>query len=62
MEGELSSPEWSMEDWLSAWHIGVGRVFACQECSNMIMVTKGGTGNLEPKCHGKKMKLLEKEK
>lgn len=62
MNEEISSPEWSKEDWIEAWHIGVGRVFACDECSNMIMVVKGGTGNLEPKCHGKMMRMLEKSK
>jgi hypothetical protein len=48
--------EWSVEQWQKAWTVHVGRAYACDECGTMIMVTKGGTGVLEPQCCGKPMR------
>ena len=59
MQDHFSSPEWTAGEWRDAWHIGVGKAYRCQTCSNMIMVVKGGTGTLEPKCHGKPMLPVE---
>jgi hypothetical protein len=59
MDDKFSSPEWTSQDWQKAWHIGVGTTFKCSECGNMIMVIKGGTGTLEPRCHDKVMELAE---
>lgn len=61
MQDRFSTPEWSVDEWLQAWHIGVGTAYRCPECSNMIMVVKGGTGTLEPRCHGKPMRPLERK-
>ena len=62
MDDKFSSPEWTSQDWQKAWHIGVGATFKCSECGNMIMVIKGGTGTLEPRCHDKAMEPVEGEK
>jgi hypothetical protein len=59
MDNHYSSPEWTVDEWLGAWHIGVGQAYQCPECANVIMVIKGGTGTLEPKCHGKQMVSVE---
>jgi hypothetical protein len=59
MADNFSTPEWTTDDWLHAWRIGVGSAYRCQECSNMVMVIKGGTGNLEPRCHAKPMVPVE---
>ncbi len=61
MADRFSTPEWTVDEWVGAWHIGVGQAYRCQECANMIMVVKGGTGTLEPRCHGKPMVLVEKK-
>ncbi len=61
MADRFSTPEWSVDEWVGAWHIGVGQAYRCQECANMIMVVKGGTGTLEPRCHGKPMVPVEKK-
>lgn len=60
MDEHYSSPEWNLEDWQSAWNIGVGTVYRCERCTNLIMVVKGGTGTLEPRCHGAPMLPVEK--
>ena len=62
MQDRFSTPEWTVDDWVHAWHIGVGRAYRCQECSNLVMVTKGGTGTLEPRCHGKPMLAVERKR
>ncbi len=49
---ELPAGEWTVEQWSKAWSIQVGRVYVCRQCNTMIMVTKGGVGNLEPICCG----------
>ncbi|GAB4266916.1 MAG: hypothetical protein Kow0092_20030 [Deferrisomatales bacterium] len=62
MQHPYSTAEWTADEWLQAWHIGVGRVYRCAQCGNMIMVIKGGTGTLEPKCHGEPMAAVEKKR
>ena len=59
MQDRFSSPEWSSEDWQQAWHIGVGKAYKCSVCGNMVMVVRGGTGTLEPRCHDHAMKPVE---
>lgn len=58
MGGEYSG-EWTVDQWMSAWTINVGKAYACDQCRSMIMVTKGGTGVLEPRCCGQAMRLVE---
>jgi len=52
-------PEWTVDEWTSAWSIHVGRAYRCEKCQTMVMVTKGGIGTLEPICCGEPMKLVE---
>lgn len=59
MADNFSTPEWTTDEWLQAWHIGVGSTYRCRQCSNMVMVIKGGTGNLDPRCHGQPMAPVE---
>ena len=48
MANGIESPEWTTEEWVSAWTIHVGKAYRCDKCDTMIMVTKGGVGTLEP--------------
>jgi len=59
MSNGTEYPEWTTEEWLSAWTIHVGRAYRCEECGTMVMVTKGGVGTLEPVCCGEPMRLVE---
>ena len=52
-------PEWTVDEWVSAWTIHVGTAYRCDKCATMIMVTKGGVGTLEPICCGEPMKRVE---
>ena len=52
-------PEWTADEWMTAWTIHVGRAYRCGACGTMIMVTKGGVGTLEPVCCGQPMELGE---
>ena len=61
MTEEITSPEWTTEDWHKAWNITVGSVYECEDCNSLVMVIKGGTGTLAPRCCGKPMKLVEKQ-
>jgi hypothetical protein len=60
-EKKFSNDEWSVSEWSEAWHISVGKAYACNECGTMIMVTKGGIGSLEPICCKKTMLLAKSE-
>ena len=59
MANGIESPEWTTEEWVSAWTIHVGKAYRCDKCDTMIMVTKGGVGTLEPVCCGEPMKPVE---
>lgn len=59
-EAILSEPEWSVSEWTKGWTIHVGKAYVCRKCGTMIMVTKGGVGNLEPKCCSTDMVLTER--
>jgi hypothetical protein len=52
------SGEWNPDQWKKAWSIHVGKAYACKTCGSMIMVTKGGTGVLQPICCGKPMREI----
>jgi hypothetical protein len=58
---ELPAGEWTAEQWRRAWNIQVGKAYSCRRCCTMIMVTKGGVGNLEPICCGRKMELISRD-
>ncbi|MEE8185471.1 MAG: hypothetical protein V3T96_03610 [Thermodesulfobacteriota bacterium] len=53
-------PEWTVEEWTEAWTIRVGKAYACLVCGNMVMVTKGGVGVMEPRCCDKEMEEVER--
>ena len=52
-------PEYRLEDWVNAFSIHVGTAYACDNCHNLVMVTKGGVGVLELSCCGKPMQRLQ---
>ena len=52
-------PEWTTDEWMAAWSIHVGTAYRCDACGTMVMVTKGGVGNLEPICCGEPMTRVE---
>lgn len=58
MVDEYPASEWTPDQWLSAWTINVGKVYACAECGKMIIVTRGGVGVLDPSCCGKPMEPM----
>jgi hypothetical protein len=62
LSDRFSSPEWTSQEWQQAWSIGVGQLFECKECGNKVMVVRGGTGTLEPRCHNKPMVSIEAKK
>ncbi|OGV59297.1 MAG: hypothetical protein A2498_06000 [Lentisphaerae bacterium RIFOXYC12_FULL_60_16] len=48
-------PDWDLEEWEHALTIRVGTAYACRQCGNLIMVTRGGVGVLDLVCCGKPM-------
>jgi len=59
MSNGADYPEWTTDEWTAAWTIHVGTVYRCDACGTMVMVTKGGVGNLEPICCGEPMEPVE---
>jgi hypothetical protein len=57
---ELPEGEWTVAQWKGAWTIHVGKAYVCCRCNTMIMVTRGGVGNLEPVCCSQAMQLVSK--
>ena len=55
---DLPSGEWTVDQWSKGWNIQVGKAYTCRKCETMIMVTKGGIGNLEPACCGQSMEAV----
>jgi desulfoferrodoxin-like iron-binding protein len=49
-----------LSQWENALTIHVGDVHKCDECGNVVMVTRGGVGVLELNCCGKPMQLVAK--
>ena len=47
-----------LDDWEKALTLRVGTAYACRECGNLLMVTKGGVGVLDLVCCGKPMEML----
>jgi hypothetical protein len=56
-----TTSEWTQEEWRRHWNISVGAAYACEKCGNMIMITKGGVGTLEPYCCDELMKPVKGE-
>ena len=55
---ETPPPEWDLGDWEAALTINVGTAYACRECGNLVMVTRGGVGVMELVCCGKPMEKI----
>ena len=53
-----SADEWTLQDWENALTLHVGQAFACRECGNLLMVSKGGVGVLDLECCGKPMEEI----
>lgn len=53
---DYTTSEWTQDEWERAWNIKVGTAYTCEKCGNMIMITKGGIGTLEPYCCDQLMK------
>lgn len=51
-------PEWNLEDWEEALTIHVGTAYACRDCGNLVMVTRGGVGVMDLKCCGGAMEQV----
>ena len=58
---ETPSPEWNLGEWEEALTIHVGTAYACRECGNLLMVTKGGVGILDLNCCDRPMDKIEKK-
>lgn len=56
---ETVPSEWNLGEWEEALTINVGTTYACRECGNLAMVTKGGVGVMEMVCCGKQMEQLD---
>jgi hypothetical protein len=48
----------TLEEWEAALTLRVGTAYACRECGNLVMITKGGVGVLDLKCCGKPMEAV----
>ena len=52
---ETAPPDWDLGDWERVLTITVGSEYVCRICQNLVMVTRGGVGNLELICCGQQM-------
>lgn len=55
---ETPPSDWNLGDWEAALTIQVGTAYACRQCSNLVMVTRGGVGTLDLKCCGAPMEII----
>jgi hypothetical protein len=55
---EMPPADWNLGDWESALTIKVGQAYACRECENLVMVTRGGVGIIQLHCCGKPMECV----
>jgi hypothetical protein len=54
--------EWNLEEWEHVLNIHVGTAYACRDCGNLVMVTRGGVGVLDLRCCGKPMEAVEAQR
>ena len=52
---EIPPAGWNLGDWEAALTIRVGEAYACHECENLVMVTRGGVGIMQLHCCGRPM-------
>ena len=55
---EAQGYDWYLDEWEKALTIHVGEAYACRQCENLVMVTKGGIGVLDLVCCGKPMEKV----
>lgn len=55
---ETAPDGWNLGDWERALTIKVGDAYACRECENLVMVTRGGVGIIQLHCCGKPMERV----
>ena len=60
MSNETQPYDWDLADWERALTIQVGTAYACRQCGNLVMVTRGGVGTLELSCCGAPMDVVVK--
>ena len=56
---ESPPPEWDLGEWEHALTIKVGTSHVCDECGNLVMVTRGGVGAMELTCCGRAMRQVQ---
>jgi desulfoferrodoxin-like iron-binding protein len=55
---ETAPADWDLGDWEAALTINVGALYACNQCGNLVVVTRGGVGTLELACCGTPMEKV----
>ncbi len=55
---ESVPPDWNLGEWETALNIHVGTGYACRDCGNLVMVTKGGVGVMDLVCCGQPMERI----
>ncbi|MHC4481685.1 MAG: hypothetical protein ACYS8K_07005 [Planctomycetota bacterium] len=55
---ETPPPEWDLGDWERTLTIEVGSAYACRDCENLVMVTRGGVGIMQLICCGSPMQKV----
>lgn len=55
---ETAPDGWNLGDWEGALTIRVGEAYACRECENLVMVTRGGVGIMQLHCCGRPMERV----
>lgn len=58
MSQENRPYDWDLADWERALTIHVGTAYACRQCGNLVMITRGGVGSLELDCCGAPMETV----
>lgn len=56
---ESPPPEWNLGEWEDVLNIEVGTAYACRQCGNLVMVTRGGVGIMKLTCCGQPMDRVE---
>jgi len=55
---ERPPAEWNLGDWERVLTIKVGSAYACRQCENLVMVTRGGVGIMQLVCCGRPMERV----
>jgi hypothetical protein len=55
---ERPPADWNLGDWERVLTIKVGSAYACRQCENLVMVTRGGVGIMQLNCCGRPMERV----